>query len=227
MHGVGDRVPHLGLMQAHTQVVHIIHYTFSVSDISYEFLRFASLRSVFSSPIVLRVFSATSWCILSAIASWNERYFFLLFLFIHSFTRSFIHSCARINAKNWNAFFKTVHTIGAFDFRLCIFFRYFFILFQKCRTKMKNSDEKCRENHNTMVTIVICIIRTCVLRNERLFSGSSDSLNRALRPFPFEIRHMHTQRVNAHSVWSCRNCCHCHCRCRRRHRPHHRCLFFV
>lgn len=65
---------------------------------------------------------------------------------------------------------------------------------------MKNSDEKCRENHNTMVTIVICIIRTCVLRNERLFSASSDSLNRALRPFPFEIRHMHTQRVNAHSV---------------------------
>lgn len=41
-----------------------------------------------------------------------------------------------------------------------------------------------------MVTIVICIIRTCVLRNERLFSGSSDSLNRA-RPFPFEIRHIH------------------------------------
>lgn len=155
----------------------------------------------------------------------------LLFLIIpiHSFFYSFIHSFIHALASMLKTemhflkrFTQSAHLIFA-----CISFRYFFILFQKCRTKMKNSDEKCRENHNTMVTIVICIIRTCVLRNERLFSGSSDSLNRALRPFPFEIRHMHTQRVNAHSVWSYRNCCHCHCRCRRRHRPHHRCLFFV
>lgn len=46
--------------------------------------------------------------------------------------------------------------------------------------------------HNAMATIEIYIIRTRVLRNERLFSGSSDSLNRA-RPFPFEIRHTRTQ----------------------------------
>lgn len=103
--------------------MHIIHYTFSVSDISYEFFVFPRSKlsaSHQTSLVRVRVFFLTSRCIISAIASRNDATFFLLFLFIHSLTSM------RTTEMHFN---KTVHTIGAFDFCLCICFHYFFYFF--------------------------------------------------------------------------------------------------
>lgn len=128
-----------------------------------------------------------------------ERTLLLLIISIHSFFCSFIHSfihaltsMLKTEMHFLKRFTQSAHLIFAFVFPFAIF--YSVSKMQQLKTE-KIVIKNCRENHNAMVTIVICIIRTCVLRNERLFSGSSDSLNRALalRPFPFEIRHMHTQ----------------------------------
>lgn len=188
--------PHLGLMhtEQHTRYTYIIHYTFSITDISYGFF---ILSRIFCAHLN-SMFFLTSWCIISAIASWNDRYFFFLstiLLFLSSFFQSFI-SISKAEMRFIKRFVQSVQGFLPLYFLSSFFWK---IKMQKETEKCEKSEKNKWKNHNTMATIVICIIRTRVLRNERLFSGSSDSLNRA-RPFPFEIRHRHT---DTHTLMQC------------------------